>query len=184
MIEAAILNASPEETTGPDVMLFSGHGGNPAEESPRPSSNSIWNDSLVDNGYDEEAVSADGADPELLDLDGKNKLWVRINNGGNRPTAGQITAFVYIKDAYTASVQDLDPANWTAIGTIDFGSSPMASGAFAVKGLIWNPADVLTIAYRNDLLSVGHAFFRVVVTYSGSERRLNNNAALRRVGIR
>jgi hypothetical protein len=97
--------------------------------------------------------------------------------------AGEVKAFVYISHVYTASVQDLDTSNWTPIGTIDFGPSSMAPGSFMRGGLEWNPSDVLSAAYRNDLSSAGYAFFRVVVTYSGSERRLNNNAAVKRVRI-
>lgn len=182
-IEAGILNAAPEETTGPDVVLFSDHSYNPAGGVPGPGSNSIWNDSLIDGGYDEEAIDAAHANSEPLDLSGKNKLWVRINNQGNRALAGAVKASVYISPAYVASVQDLDPSNWTFINTFDLGSVSLASGSFIVKGLEWNPTDVLSAAYRNTLSGAGYAYFRVVVTYDGSERRLNNNAAVKRVRV-
>jgi hypothetical protein len=80
MIEAGILNAAPQETAGPDVVLFSHHSYNPGGGVPGPSSNSIWNDAFGDNGYDEAAIDAAHANSEPLDLNGKNKLWVRIYN--------------------------------------------------------------------------------------------------------
>jgi Mg-chelatase subunit ChlD len=183
VIEAGLLNPAPTETTGPDVVLYSSHSGDPRAEVPAPHSNSIWNDSLADGGYNAEAIDAEHATSEPLDLYGKNKLWVRINNQGNAPLAGETQASVYISPAYTASVQDLDPSNWTFIDTFDLGSLSVGSGSFVVKGLEWNPTDVLSAAYRNSLSSAGYAYFRVVVTFDGSERRLNNNAAVKRVRV-
>ncbi|MFQ5824538.1 MAG: VWA domain-containing protein [bacterium] len=185
-IDAAILNAAPEESQGADLLIYDNHrtsAGGDMTVPPVPLSNSLWNDAFADNGYDEQANDAAHANPEPLDLGGANKLWIRIDNRGNQPTMGEIRAEIYIKHEYCACPTDLDISIWHHLGTLDFGITSMTPGQFRVQGFEWNAANTLSPALITELNATGQAFFKVVVSYLGPELRLNNNTAVKRIPI-
>ena len=181
-IDATILNVGPEVSQGPDLIIRSDHNwGGPGSDmtiTPRPTSLSLWNDAYADNGYDEFADDAAHTNPEPLDLDGKNTLWIRIDNRGNQPTTQEITAEIYVLHKYCACPSDLGTSIWHHLGTKNFGTSPLAPGQFRVEGFEWNTAADITGSLRSEITAIGKAYFKVVVSDEPTELRFNNNTAV------
>ena len=186
-IDATILNVAPEVSLGPDLIIRAGHnGGSPGSDmtiTPEPVSISLWNDAYADNGYDEYSFDAAHANPEPLDLNGKNTLWIRIDNRGNQPTMEEIKAEIYILHKYCACPSDLDMSIWHHLGTKNFGTSPLMPGQFRVQGFEWNTAAAIIGSLRTEIIAAGKAFIKVVVTDEITELRFNNNAAVKAVPI-
>jgi len=186
-IEATILNVGPEVSQGPDLIIHAGHtGGRPGNDMtiiPEPVSSSLWNDGYADNGYDEYANDAAHANPEPLDLNGKNTLWIRIDNRGNQPTIEEIKAEIYILPKYCACPSDLDMSIWHHLGTENFGTSPLMPGQYKVQGFEWNTAAAVSGSLRTEIIGAGKAFIKVVVNGHATELRINNNAAVKALPI-
>jgi hypothetical protein len=186
-IDATILNVAPEVSQGPDLIIRAGHkGGRPGNDmtiTPEPGSLSLWNDAYADGGYDEFANDAAHANPEPLDLDGKNTLWIRIDNRGNQPTTQEIKAEIYVLHKYCACPSDLDMSIWHHLGTKNFGTSPLMPGQFRVEGFEWNTEAAISGSLRSEIIAAGKAFIKVVVTHEPTELRTNNNAAVTAVPL-
>ncbi len=187
VIDASELNASPADSIGPDLIIYSSHQSIEPSAStppiPSPSSKSIWNDAFSIDGYNQNEIFAYLANPEPLDLAGENGLWIRIDNIGNRIADEEIIANIYIKSDYTASPMDLDLNEWHHIGSVDFGPEAIDVRAFRVKMFEWDASQTLSSALINDITNTGQAFFKVIVSNMEDELRLNNNTAVVKIDI-